>query len=166
MAVLEAPLKTTMPGLSEATLRRLIFVFAVACAASFVAPRLVERRAALTTVSLVPTLHQMRAALDLYHLQHHEYPGREGELAFRRQLLERTDRVGRVGDTPAHRYGPYLAEGLIPMNPLEGGNTVRVVGEMPLEPIGLEAWIYCWRTGVLRANSSGYTPTGNRYFDL
>ncbi len=166
MATMEAFTTTSKTALRFTPARRLIGFMLLGCVTAFCVPRLVDARSSLTTLTLVPTLQQVRNAIDIYWLQHHEHPGRRGELELRQQLLETTNRQGRPGTGPEHRYGPYLDSALIPMNPIEGGNTVRVVDTMPMEPIGLEAWIYCWRTGVWRANSHGETQSGNRFFDL
>jgi hypothetical protein len=45
-------------------------------------------------------------------------------------------------------------------------NDIRVVDVMPSEPLGPEAWIYCHRTGEIRANSGGIDQSGTRFFDL
>lgn len=61
---------------------------------------------------------------------------------------------------------PYLRRGRLPLNPVNGRRTLRVVDAMPAAPTGEAGWLLCARDGEVRADVGGTTPDGVPYFDL
>ncbi len=116
------------------------------------------------TNSMVSRLTQLRSAIDCYWTQHDGFPGPD-DARLREQLVGRTDRSGSIGTGAEHVLGPYLRRG-IPVNPLTGDDSLKVVASMPNAPDGASAWIYCPANGEVRCNTAGATPEGLPLFDL
>src|SRR5678815_5250639 len=98
---------------------------------------------------MVSSLSVLRTAIDSYWTQHDKFPGQGGPEEFADQLIKATNKAGTTGAGTGFGYGPYLRNGKLPLNPLTGTSTVRIVTAMPTEPTGTEAWIYASTTGEI-----------------
>ena len=128
-------------------------------------PQLAARHRQDQTATLVCRLGVLRTAINRYWAQHDDFPG-PGAGDVRRQLVSPTCRSGSCGTGVAFALGPYVQEGDLPDNPVTGTNTLTIIDAMPEAATGASAWIYCRLTGELRANTTGRTEDGVRYFDL
>ena len=128
-------------------------------------PQLAAHRRQDQTATLVSRLGVLRTAIDRYWAQHDDFPG-PGTADFRRQLVSQTCRAGSCGTGVAFALGPYVQDGDLPDNPVTGTNTLTITDAMPEAASGSSAWIYCRLTGEVRANSTGRTEDGVRFFDL
>jgi hypothetical protein len=65
--------------------------------------------------------------------------------------------------TPTYPYGPYLST--VPVDPLNGLNTVKVVGNNQAVPLpdGTTGWIYQPQTQTVIANVVGKDDSGTYY---
>jgi hypothetical protein len=153
---------------TEQNLRYLIWVLLLCIVATLSMPTLARgQRQPDSSMVVISRLHSLRTAIETYWVQHGAvYPGEAGLEQFLGQLMGKTDLRGRVGKGPGFVYGPYLRSSEIPDNPVAYLNGIRIVPEMPDVPTGREAWVYCPRTGEIRANSTGTDDSGTRFFDL
>lgn len=117
------------------------------------------------TAAMVSSLSILRTAIDSYWSQHDDFPGRSPK-QFADQLLNNTDKAGKVGVGTTFGFGPYLHNGTLASNPLTNTNTIRMVSVMPNTPTGNQAWIYNFVTGEIRSNSPGKDLNGVPYFSL
>lgn len=115
---------------------------------------------------LVSGVSVLRTAIESYWSQHDEFPGLSGAEPFVEQLTGTTNRSGRTGEGLGYAYGPYLRRGVLPLNPFDGGNILRIEQPLPDEPSGQAAWVYDPSTGEVRADTPGTTPDGVRFYDL
>jgi type II secretory pathway pseudopilin PulG len=134
--------------------------------AAMALPQFLGREGENRQAAMLVGLSALQTAIDSYWTQHDGFPGVEGPEQFTKQLLNPTDRSGRIGTGDEYLYGPYLRDGAIPINPLTGTNSVRVVETMPNSPKGSEAWIYASSTGDIRCNVVGRTPDGVEFFSF
>ena len=128
-------------------------------------PQLAAHHRQDQTATLVCRLGVLRTAINRYWAQHDDFPG-PGTGDVRRQLVSQTCRSGACGTGVAFALGPYVQDGDLPENPVTGTNTLTITDAMPEAASGSSAWIYCRLTGELRANSTGRTEDGVRFFDL
>lgn len=133
-----------------------------------------------TVSDLRSTLDALRSAIGEYRYDHGTWPSHvDGEelphalaLRFEEQLTQHTDASGAIAPTrtQSHPFGPYLPCPRVPVNPVNGLASVRILGALepwPREPDGSSGWIYRPATGELRANSAGdASGLGVRFADL
>ena len=142
-----------------------------------------QRERAWASRQLSTALGSLRSAAHMYQFDHGLWPGAEPTLdqhanearasasAFERQMTMSTDAAGRSlpQRSASHPYGPYL-EGGLPVNPINGLSTLRVLADTerwPAQPDGSTGWIYQQSSGRIAANCAGETDgRGIRYFDL
>jgi prepilin-type N-terminal cleavage/methylation domain-containing protein len=142
----------------------LIAVAILALLAAIALPQFTSDKEEGKASAMVSSLSVLRTAIDSYWTQHDKFPGQGGALEFADQLLKSTNKAGTTGAGTGFGYGPYLRNGKLPINPLTGTSTVKVVSAMPTEPAGTEAWIYASTTGEVRCNVTGKTVDGVDYF--
>ena len=71
-----------------------------------------------------------------------------------------------AANTPGYPYGPYMRE--IPTNPINGKNSVLVLGPtdvFPNSPSDTYGWMYQPSTMTFKADCSGADDNGIYYFD-
>jgi type II secretory pathway pseudopilin PulG len=134
--------------------------------AALAVPAVGQPHQAGKVAQLVSGVSVLRTAIDSYWSQHDEFPGAQGAEQFVAQLTRSTNRAGRVGEGLGFAYGPYLRRGVLPSNPFDGGNLLRVASPLPTVPAGQAAWVYDPATGEVAADTPGETPDGVRYFEL
>jgi prepilin-type N-terminal cleavage/methylation domain-containing protein len=128
-------------------------------------PRLAHQQPEEQAVDLMTSLSTLRTAVDAYWAQHDALPGQAGAAQLADQLCRQTNDQGRAGVGPDFPRGPYLLDGRIPVNPVLGSNSVRVVDSIPVGPSGDAAWLYDRNSGEFRANVRGVDPAGMPYFE-
>ncbi len=144
----------------------LIVVIILGVLAAIVIPQFRSSADETKESTLLSNLHPLRAAIELYFLQHDStYPGTlNGNSTWDNFVTQMTTQTDEDG-SPGTRYGPYLRRS-IPRNPINNLNT-GIVGSIPGAPDDTSGWYYDPVTGELRANSSGTGPTtGLDYFDM
>jgi len=159
-----SPRKTARSGFTLAEI--LIVVAVLALLAAIALPRFRGHEEQNRTEAMVSSLSVLRTAIDTYWTQHDRFPGQGGADEFAEQLLKPTNKAGSVGMGSGFGYGPYLRSGQLPLNPLTGTSSVRVVNAMPTEPGGSEAWIFARTTGEIRCNVAGQSADGVDYFSF
>jgi prepilin-type N-terminal cleavage/methylation domain-containing protein len=152
---------------SAFTLIEIMIVVALLGLLSAIAlPQFLSHKEEGKSAAMVSSLTILRTAIDSYWTQHDGFPGQADAREFADQLLKSTNKAGEVGTGTGYGYGPYLRNGKLPVNPLSGTNSIRIVATMPNAPTGDEAWIYCKATGEIRCNSAGATVDGVEFFGL
>jgi type IV pilus assembly protein PilA len=144
----------------------MIVVAILALLAAIALPQLTSHKEEGKASAMVSSLSVLRTAIDAYWTQHDTFPGQAGAAELANQLLKSTNKAGTTGTGTGFGYGPYIRNGKLPVNPLTGTNTFKVVTAMPTAPTGSEAWIYATSTGELRCNVAGKTLDGVDYFSF
>jgi general secretion pathway protein G len=100
-------------------------------------------------------LQSLRSQIQLYSFQHNgAFPTLTGTTI--PQLLANTDVTGAVGTGASFPYGPYM-QGQMPVNPIDGNNTVTATAVFP--PTAATAaggWLYYAATGQIAPNDTAY----------
>jgi type II secretion system protein G len=143
----------------------MIVVAILGLLAAVAIPQFTSHKEEGRTAAMVSNLAILRTAIDSYWSQHDTFPG-PTEDEFADHLLRKTNKAGEVGTSDDYGYGPYLRQGELPTNPFTNSNSVKVVDEMPSEPSGNQAWIYCPASGEVRSNATGKSPEGKLFFNL
>jgi prepilin-type N-terminal cleavage/methylation domain-containing protein len=152
---------------SAFTLVEIMIVVALLGLLSAIAlPQFLSHKEEGKSAAMVSSLTILRTAIDSYWTQHDGFPGQKDAAEFADQLLKSTNKSGRVGTGTGYGYGPYLRNGKLPVNPITGTDTVKIVSAMPTKASGSEAWIYSNTTGEIRCNAAGTTIDGVEYFGL
>jgi len=124
-------------------------------------------------------LQVLRVAIERYYQDHGAFPGQYGDgraprstaEAFRSQLTQFTDEIGRVAESrdASHRFGPYLRDG-VPVCPVAGDGHlggVHVISGADLPAFTAEApdagWVYNCDTGQIGPNAAGTDSAGRSY---
>ena len=117
----------------------LIVVVILGILAAIVIPQFTSASTEAKESALQSDLQSMRSQIELYKIHHNDLlPGEIGtgplnittaatSASFEAALIDKTNVLGEVGATPAHRFGPYMRR--IPDNPfcsLSPANTVEV----------------------------------------
>lgn len=144
----------------------MIVVAILGLLAAIALPQFTSHKQEGQTSAMVSSLSVLRTAIDSYWTQHDKFPGQAGATEFANQLLKSTNKAGTTGTGTGFGYGPYIRNGQLPVNPLTGTSTFRVVAAMPAAPTGAEAWIYASSTGEVRCNLAGKTLDGVDYFSF
>ncbi|HVQ24315.1 MAG TPA: prepilin-type N-terminal cleavage/methylation domain-containing protein [Planctomycetota bacterium] len=144
----------------------MIVVAILALLAAVALPQFTSEKEEGKASAMVSSLSVLRTAIDSYWTQHDKFPGQGGPEEFAEQLIKATNKAGTTGAGTGFGYGPYLRNGKLPLNPLTGTSTVRIVTAMPTEPTGTEAWIYASTTGEIRCNVTGKTIDGVDYYSF
>jgi hypothetical protein len=128
--------------------------------------------------SLHDALQRLRSAVSDYRFDHGEWPGSPGaapgsaaHALADRDLSSFHDAHAEGATQPVeYRLLDAYLDGHVPVNPIDGLSTVRILGGDERWPDAADdssGWIYRPRTGELRANCRGSVPGGSlRYFDL
>lgn len=124
----------------------------------------------------------IRSAIVRYHIDHNAWPGKKTSLggacsnggsagtgpanqaqALSDQLSFYTSIEGKSCSTTdtTHRYGPYLNDQQIPINPFSGSNNVVIstdgeLGLISTRVDGLGGWIYDVKTGEIIVDDAAY----------
>ncbi len=144
-------------------------VFAVA-AVAFLTALPAASDAGQKNGALVDGLSVLRTAVFRFSMDHQAQgsplmPGRNDQ-DFAAQLCERSRADGTtqsLGDFEDRYLGPYLEE--IPVNPVNGKNTVRVMPEGYTTPVlnGSAGWVYVPDTGKIYADLPGTDDRGEAF---
>jgi hypothetical protein len=140
-----------------------------------------------TAHDLLIALQKFRNSISDYRFDHGAWPGIrdaksamsaritsskcDGAQILEQQLVSCSDVTGETSPLPSADcpLGPYL-EGRVPVNPVVGLSSVRVLEEgeeWPPVPDELTGWIYQPHSGEVRANCRGFVPvTALRFYDL
>lgn len=135
----------------------LLVVVIMAVLAAVILPQFTDCSNDAKSSSLKHNLYILRAQIEMYKLSHAgTVPTlQNGTLA---QLVNATDASGAIGTPgPKYPFGPYVAGGLFPLNPVDQKNTVEATSVFP--PTAATAtggWLYYQPTGQIAANSSGH----------
>lgn len=126
--------------------------------------------------ALEQQLQRVRTAIEFYAFQHDDdNPGQDASTGtwsattLANQLVLASDLNGdtATAGTAGYPYGPYLTDG-IPENPMNGLNTVQMVGPGGsfTQANDSTGWVYWADTGDFRANSTGTNSDGDPLFEL
>jgi len=131
----------------------LIVVIILGILAAIVIPQFTQASTEARVSNLRTNLQTIRSQLLLYRMQHDNeaYPGDE----FVVQMTTYTDFDGAAVATPdaTHTLGPYLQS--IPINPMSGDNTVRIVSGAATAfaaPAADAGWWFNSTTGEFKAD--------------
>ena len=127
--------------------------------------------------ALSTDLQLLRRFILIYRSQHLEispgYPDGDTtaaptETAFVNQATLSSNTSGETAaiGTVGYERGPYLER--MPANPLNGKNTVQILGDgenFPLSADDSHGWIYKAATTEIRADSSGSDDSGKSYYE-
>jgi prepilin-type N-terminal cleavage/methylation domain-containing protein len=156
----------------------LIVVVILGILAAVVLPRFSNASATARASMLADDLRLLRTQIPVYQGQHlgvaPGYPNGNTTLAptgdaFVAQITQVSDESGQTVApalrTREYRFGPYMSE--IPVNPINGKNTVQVLG--PGDPIPAagddsHGWIYQPSTLIFRADCSASDSDGKPYY--
>jgi prepilin-type N-terminal cleavage/methylation domain-containing protein len=105
----------------------MIVVAILALLAAVALPQFTSEKEEGKASAMVSSLSVLRTAIDSYWTQHDKFPGQGGALELADQLIKATNKAGSTGAGTGFGYGPYLRNGKLPINPLTGTSTVRVV---------------------------------------
>ena len=159
-------MQTRNKATSGFTLVELMIVIAILGLLAAVAiPQFTSQREEGKTAAMVSSLSILRTSIDSYWSQHDGFPGPSSS-KFSSQLLKNTNKKGAVGTGANFGYGPYLRNGKLPVNPITGTSSFKMVEVMPTIASGNQAWIYNYVTGEIRSNSAGKDLNGVPYFSL
>jgi len=153
--------------------RDVMVVVAVAgLVAAVRAPQIVRHSAPGRLVVVDEELADLRAAIAAYRSQHRgrlpgardaadpEHASQAPALDFEKQLTLYTDAAGRTSErrSAVFCFGPYVAQGRLPVNPFTGTRTLAVGGAAPPTPSPAggppPAWTFDLATGRLVAHDS------------
>ncbi len=127
----------------------LIVVVILGILAAIVIPQFTSASTEAKESALQSDLQAMRSQIELYKIHHNDLlPGEEGTgplditsaattASFDAALISKTNVLGAVGTTAAHRFGPYMRR--VPDNPfcsLSPANTVEVDGTAGADDFG------------------------------
>ena len=154
----------------------LIVVVILGILAAVAIPQFSDSSEEARASSLQSNLAVMRNAIEFYRTGHRgKYPGYPSgggaptATDAEKQLILASKADGSTADpgTAGYDYGPYVREQL-PENPVNGLNTILVVGDAATFPAADDStgWIYQPKTGKIRANSSAKAPSGKSYYDF
>lgn len=156
----------------------LIVISILGIISAIVIPRFSDASHTARENTLKDELRYLRTQVVVFKAQHKDtpagYPGGNRGLAptatdFVEQMTRASDEVFDIGTPSAtRRFGPYLSK--MPVNPLNGLNTVKVVANgAPMPPAGTPdnstGWIYKPQTLEIIPNSPGVDSDGVRYID-
>jgi len=149
----------------------LIVVFVLGILATVVIPQFSRASQQTRQDSLKDVLQYLRTQVTVFKAQHQDVPpgyprgnpaAAPAANVFVAQMTEYSD-VNCNISTGALQYGPYF--GKVPANPVNGFNTIEVVGNnqsMP-EADGKTGWIYKAQTQEIIANVMGKDGSGTPY---
>ena len=153
----------------------LIVVLILGILAAIVLPRFSSASSTARASMMADDLRVMRVQLEVYKAQHRGiaagYPaggGGASDAAFIAQMTLATDEESQTAPvgTDGYRYGPYLRE--IPVNPINGKNTIRVVADgeaCPAQATDTHGWVYQPSEMMVKADSNGQDDAGRAYWD-
>ena len=155
----------------------LIVVVLLGILAAIVIPAVANSGASARGSALAHDLRMLRRYILIYKSQHLEVsPGHPNgdvtqtptEQVFVDQFTMSSNTSGQTAaiGTPGYKRGPYLMK--IPTNPLNGMNTVQMLGDgenFPADADNSHGWIYKASTSVVRADNTGINDNGKRYYD-
>ena len=154
----------------------LIVVVVLGILAGIVLPSFTSSTEDTKVSATVQNLQTIRAALDLYKVQHNDkYPGypvgggtpTQALATDQLILASKADGSTAAPGTAGFGYGPYIRERL-PENPINGRNDILIVLDGAAFPAAdnTTGWIYQPQLGKVRANSTGTAPSGRNYYDF
>ncbi len=155
----------------------LVVVLILGILAAIVLPRFSNASAVARASMLADDLRVIRMQIQVFKSQHigvaPGYPNCDTsqaptEAAFVAYMTMASTAEGATAPpgTPGYDYGPYLRE--IPANPVNGKNTVQIVGDgqaFPTEGDDSHGWVYQPSTLVFKADSPGEDDSGKAYFE-
>jgi type II secretory pathway pseudopilin PulG len=152
----------------------LIVVFALVILAAVVIPQFSRASQQSRQSSLKDVLQYFKTQIAVFKAQHQDvppgYPGADPTSgpsirAMASQLTEYSDVFCDLSPRPgtAFQFGPYVKE--MPVNPVNGMNTVEMVGNNQSIPApdGRTGWIYKPQTQELTPNLTGNDASGTPY---
>jgi len=152
----------------------LIVVFALVILAAVVIPQFSRASQQSRQSSLKDVLQYFKTQIAVFKAQHQDvppgYPGADPTSgptshALTNQLTEYSDVFCDLSlrAATAFQYGPYVKD--MPVNPVNGMNTVKMVGNnQPIPaPDGTTGWIYKPQTQELIPNLTGNDASGTPY---
>jgi general secretion pathway protein G len=152
----------------------LIVVVILGILATIVIPQFTSASQQARENTLKDDLRYLRVQLGVFKAQHRDvppgYPGGNrlaapSEADFLAQMMQFTDESCNTNPvvTPVFKFGPYL--GRMPPNPLNGLDTIRVIGNGAAIPAADDTtgWTYKPQTQEFLANSTGNDANGTPY---
>ena len=106
--------------------------------------------------TVLRNLQILRNSLNEFKLHHGDVPPTlaGGTLP---QFLSRTNAAGQVGATANHKFGPYVLGGVLPVNSLDGKNTVSATTVFPpTVATAAGGWLYHEATGRIAINHADF----------
>lgn len=167
--------KSAKAGFSLGELLIVVVVFAILAAVAV--PRFTSSAEEAKASAVQANLGVLRSSLELYKLQHGaKYPGYPVDGGtptseiFTSQMLKSSqdDHSTAAVGTPGYPFGPYVQE-VLPNNAANSLNSVLIIDDVTAFPTAADnttGWVYKPLTGQIRANSTGRTPSGARWFEL
>ncbi|MFP4105658.1 MAG: type II secretion system protein [Phycisphaerae bacterium] len=155
----------------------LIVVMILAILGTVILPRFSNASQKARASMLADDLRVLRMQINVFKGQHLSVPPgypdldksqQPTEAAFIIHMTKATTPGGNWAEpgTSGYRFGPYLRE--IPENPVNGKNTVQMIGDADSFPTGGDnshGWIYQPSTMTIHADSPGTDEQGQAYFD-
>lgn len=153
----------------------LIVVIILGVLAAIVLPQFSNASANARASMLGDNLRIIRAQIEVFTAQHGGmapgYPaggGAPSSVQFVAHLTSASNSAGTVGDVgdAAFPFGPYMQR--MPVNSVNGLNTVRVLGDaeaFPAAPTDQYGWLYKPATREFRADSPGTDEAGLAFYE-
>jgi len=155
----------------------LIVVLILGILAAIVLPRFSNASALARASMLKDDVRIFRTQMQVFKSQHQDvpagYPGGNPaaaptEAAFIAQMTQASNAACETAapGTAGYRYGPYFRE--IPPNPVNGKNTVQMIGNadaLPAAGDNSHGWVYQPATMTFKADCPGQDETGQPYYD-
>ncbi len=158
------------------TLIELIIVVSIlGILAAIVIPQVEGNTVLAKESSALSSLRTLRSQIELYKMEHDDYPGYVSGTAFANvpiftnQLTGTSKATGSAVSTTAptatYPYGPYMLE--IPENPINGSSDVKMftsTATLADEVNGETGWLYKVLTGEICINSDDPDNAGNTLY--
>jgi general secretion pathway protein G len=155
----------------------LIVVVVLGILAGIVLPSFSSSTEDTKVSATVQNLQTIRAALDLYKVQHGDkYPGypvgggspTEALLGDQLKLATKKDGASAAPGTTGFVLGPYLKNG-VPGNPFNNLKTVKLIADgaaFPTTADDTTGWVYKPQTGEFKSNANVTLADGQTVFDF
>ena len=132
----------------------LIVVVIMAILAATIIPQFSDSSKDAKESNLRFNLHTLRSQIELYKSQH---DGVVPQTANLRELSNKTNLAGDLGNTRTHKFGPYIRQ--IPANPFTDSNSVLLITVTPAtiaQVTANDGWLYHQPTGEIWINHADY----------
>ena len=132
----------------------LIVVVIMAILAATIIPQFSDSSKDAKESNLRFNLHTLRSQIELYKSQHDGVVPQTANLP---ELSNKTNLAGALGNTLAHKFGPYIRQ--IPANPFTDSKSVILITVTPATTAQVtpnDGWLYYQPTGEIWINHADY----------